>query len=509
MVRHLPNAEEMRALDRHAISVLGIPGAVLMEHAGRAVADEVASLAPAGARVAVVAGAGNNGGDGFVCARWLRERGRDVVVLLVAGRPRAGADAALHLDACERAGVRVLPLAGSEGLVFSAAVVVDALLGIGLRDDVTGELADAIALMNSAPGRVVAVDVPSGLCADTGRARGAAVEADVTVTFGFAKVGLISSPGCARAGRIVVAEIGIPLRLAGELGIQTTLLDAAAAALLLPVRPASGHKGTFGHLLVVGGSAGKLGAGLLAAEGALRAGAGLVTLATAPAVRAACEGRLAEAMVAELDLDAASGAAALLRCAEGKGALVIGPGMSPSELAGASLRAALPQLGVPVCLDADGLNHLARNVGAATGVAGLVLTPHPGEAARLLGVTVAEVQTDRVGAARRLAQTTGAVVALKGARTVVAAPDGRAAINLSGNAGMATAGSGDVLAGVVGALLAAGVAPFSAAGLAVFAHGAAGDLARDEEGEAGVIASSITQRHGRAFAALAGCAGPG
>jgi ADP-dependent NAD(P)H-hydrate dehydratase / NAD(P)H-hydrate epimerase len=483
-------AAEMRAVDRRAIDELGIPAAVLMENAGRAVADVVLARVPAGGRVAVVCGSGNNGGDGFVCARWMREHGVAVSVYLAKGRPAAGGEADLQLQIWERLGGEVAD-AGAE--IAAAEVVVDALFGTGMDRGIEGTLAQVVEWMNAAPLRI-AVDIPSGLSADTGRAAGAVVRADVTVTLAFPKVGVVSWPGCETAGEVWLADIGIPRELGA--GASLTFAHAAAMAPLVPRWALGDHKGTRGHALVVAGSPGKTGAALLAAEAAVRGGAGLVTLATDAACFEAVQGRVREVMTAVADDVSA--------LAAGKRAVVWGPGMPTAPAAGARLRSELARLECPIVLDADGLNHLAADLGAARTAGGpLVLTPHPGEAARLLGRDTAAVQADRVASARELAAIARAVVVLKGARTVVAAPDGSASINVTGNPGLGTGGTGDVLAGLLGALLAQGLTPWDAARLGVYLHGLAGDLAQKEIGTVGMAAGDLLPRLPRAAAKLA------
>jgi ADP-dependent NAD(P)H-hydrate dehydratase / NAD(P)H-hydrate epimerase len=505
-------AAEMRELDRATIEGLGLPGAVLMENAGRAVADEVSELARAGAEVAVLCGSGNNGGDGFVCARWLRERGVSATVYLASGRPRTGGDAALHLGVLERSGGTVVELDDAERLERHAAavrhadVVVDALLGTGLKNEVKGHLAAVIAVMNESRGVRVAVDVPSGLDSDSGKALGAAVRADRTVTLAFPKVGVVGHPGFEVSGQVLVADIGIPRALTEEHGIKLALVERADVSARLPRRDPGGHKGTYGHVLVVAGSAGRTGAALLCARAALRAGAGLVTLAVPAAARAAVEGRVPEVMCAELDYEgsAQDALAALLELADGKRAIAIGPGMPTTAEAGVLLRAALTRLEVPLVLDADALNHLAVDRVSARGSrAPLVMTPHPAEAGRLLGIPTTEVQADRVGAARRLAAEIGAVVVLKGARTVTATSDGFAAINPTGNPGMGTGGTGDVLTGVIAALLGQGLDPYVAARVGAYVHGHAGDLAKQRFGEIGLMAGDLADTLPEAFRELA------
>jgi NAD(P)H-hydrate epimerase len=495
----LLTAAQMREIDRATIEGLGLPGAVLMEYAGRAVADEVALVGAKG-RVAVLCGPGNNGGDGYVCARWLREWGIDAQVFLAAARPRAGGDAALFLAVYEKLGGPVVELATPEALraahegLLQASVIVDALLGTGLKSDVHGHLADVIAVVNTARAVKVAVDLPSGMDGDTGRIWGVAIKADRTVTFGFAKVGQVSAPGFELCGALRVAEIGIPAALARRHGASAFLLDHSSVLAKLPVRVPTSHKGTHGHLLVVAGSPGKSGAALLCASAALRAGAGLCTLATMPALRPSLEGRVPEVMLAEFDGDAPpEGAlAALSSMLGGKRALAWGPGMSTSPEAGEVLRAAVRTLPVPTVLDADALNHVARDLACVRGArAPIVLTPHPGEAARLLHVPIGEVTADRVGAARKLAAESGAVVVLKGARTVIARPDGVVAINPTGNPAMGTAGTGDVLTGVIGGLLAQGLPSYDAAFVGTYLHGRAGDRVASRLGGRGLLAGDL------------------
>jgi NAD(P)H-hydrate epimerase len=507
---NLVTAAEMRALDRHTIDVLGVPGAVLMESAGRRVADCVEQLlggswSAAGAsgrslRIVVVAGTGNNGGDGCVVARTLAGRGHSVELLLIGDEARVVGDARLHLEAAQRVGVplRVPSHGGSlDAALAGAALVVDALFGTGLSRPLEGLALEAVRAIGRARthgARIVAVDVPSGLDADRGIPLGAAVVADHTVTFGWAKVGLVTAPGFTFAGELHVAEIGIPQGLVGT-GARRRLLDSGCLA-PLGGRSPLGHKGTHGHLLLVAGSRGKSGAALLTGRAALRGGAGLVTLATPRALCERFEGALPELLLAPLDAD--DDPAPLL---VDKRAVAVGPGIETSSAArgalGRLLRAAAAAR-ARLVLDADALNHLAADASLLEGVRGqveLVVTPHPKEAARLLGCDVAQIESDRVGAAESLAAQVGGVALLKGARTVVASVDGRVAINPTGNVGLGIGGTGDVLTGLVGALLLdRSLGAFEAVCAAAYLHGAAGDDLVSERGVRGLLASELADR---------------
>ncbi|MGE5181902.1 MAG: NAD(P)H-hydrate dehydratase [Acidobacteriota bacterium] len=493
-MRPVVTAAEMRALDKATIEEIGLPGLTLMETAGRAVAAAaVRMLADAGRRtpdgghVAVVCGPGNNGGDGYVAARVLRELGCDAVVYLAVPREQIHGDAAAHLQILDRSGgvVRMIDTPESLGelgdAIAGAGLVVDALFGVGLARPIDGHLADVVALINHAP-HVLAVDVPSGLDADTGRALGTCVRAQRTVTMAALKVAHASAPGFARCGVVEVADIGVPAALIAAQPARAGLVEEADVARSLPHAAPLDHKGTRGHVLVVGGMPGYRGAGRLCALAALRAGAGLVTLASAGDVHA-------DDSVITRSLDGALGSVL-----DGKAAIAIGPGLGQSEAAATWLGEVLAS-GIPAVLDADALNLTAGIVEALAKAAGpLVLTPHPGEAARLLGTTAADVEADRLAAARTLAQRAHAVVVLKGARTIVCdgtIGDDFCALHAVGGPELATGGTGDVLAGAIAALLAQGVAPADAARAGVFVHGRAGDRLAAQHGTRGVVSSDL------------------
>lgn len=491
----LVDAATMRALDEHTIHSLGVPGDLLMESAGRAVAEAVLALWSPGEAVLVVCGAGNNGGDGLVAARHLHGLGVPVRVALLAEPDALRGDAAANLARLRAAGVNV---AHGELRIPEGGVVVDAVFGTGLSRAVSGPMAARLERLSSARGRarIVAVDLPSGLCADTGQVLGVAPFADVTVTLGLPKLGLTLEPGRSHAGRVVVARIGI-VDEAPDCRPHAWMLSRAGAGRALPARPIDGHKGSFGHVLVVAGSPGKAGAATLAAQGAVRAGAGLVTVACPDPLHVILETACPEAMtvaVAQADAGGFTSEAqeTVLSLAAERDVVALGPGLGRSEETQAFVRGVVGRLAQPLVLDADALFALAGDPSVLCSRRDpTVLTPHPGEAAHLLGSSASQVNRDRPAAARRIAELTGTVTLLKGAASVVASPDGSLWVNPTGGPALASGGTGDVLAGVVAAFLAQGVEPALAAALAAFVHGAGADRIAARQGEAGLAAGEL------------------
>jgi len=503
----LVTAAQMRELDRSTIEDVGVPGVVLMEVAGRSVADVIGqSMSLTGLEVVVLSGRGNNGGDGYVAARHLWSRGADVEVFVLAPRERIKGDALVNLKAIENLGLPIRFIESAEALdeisdaILGADCIVDAMLGTGLDSEVRGIFAQAIEVVNKAEGLRVAVDVPSGLHADQGVPLGSAVQADMTVTFGLAKVGLCTYPGAEFVGDLHVADIGIPSSLVQELDPPTALIEESEILASWPARRMGGHKGTYGHLLVLAGSTGKAGAALLCGEAGLRVGAGLVTLATPADVQRHLQAEVPELMTKAyaddaLSMDVDETTDRLVALTATRRAVALGPGIPTTETMQAVIEALLPRLKVPMVIDADGLNLLVGRLDVFRHVAvPVVLTPHPGEMARLVESSTAKVQQDRIAVALSLVDRTGAWVVLKGARTIIAGPHGTVWINPTGNPGMGTAGAGDVLTGMVGGLLAQGWPTADAVRAAVFAHGKAGDKAAEALGLAGLTASDLLGR---------------
>ncbi|MBA4179414.1 MAG: bifunctional ADP-dependent NAD(P)H-hydrate dehydratase/NAD(P)H-hydrate epimerase [Anaerolinea sp.] len=507
----LVTTAEMRALEAAAVAA-GTSEAQLMEEAGLAVAQEAWMLLGTleGRRIVVLAGPGNNGGDGLVAARHLSDWGTEVVVYAPLGRPEDGNAAELaNRDVTMVDGRQDSDPGALEQLLGSADLVVDALLGIGQTRPLEpgSPMAGALEKLAGArrgfnPPKVVAVDVPTGINADSGVVDPFTVEPDLTVTFGLPKVGMYQSPASALVGRVQVIDIGIPK--AAQDAVQLELLTARWARQALPKRAEDANKGTFGKVLVVGGSRSYVGAPRLAASGAYRAGAGLVSIACPDTLIPMLAPAIAEAtwlpQVTTTDGTLPGEAAITLRAGlHGYSTVVFGPGLSLTDETRALTWALMPDFGIELTrgcvIDADALNALAGMDGAAERIpANAVLTPHPGEMARLLKTTVADVQSRRLEIAREAAAKFGCTILLKGAHSIIAGANGKTALSPFSNPLLATAGSGDVLAGMIGGYLAQGLEPFEAACLGVYLHGATGEALRLEMGEAGLLAGEIADR---------------
>ena len=517
-MRAVLTAAAMRRVDERAVQTLGIPGGVLMENAGRGAAEAILAaraelgIGRTGARVAIVCGKGGNGGDGFVVARHLARARLRPEVLLLADPAELRADAASTYHALRRTSVPVRVVREAPALASAlrrAALVVDAMLGTGSHGAPEGLVAAAIDAVNATGRPVVALDIPSGLPSDGEPPAGPAVRAALTTTFAGLKRGLVMGPGVELAGRVQVVPIGVPpAEVARE--ADTFLLERSDVARWFGRRPRETHKGSYGHLLVVAGSVGKTGAAALAARGALRAGAGLVTVATAASAQPVVATLSLEAMTMPLAETAARTVArqareVLVDAAGARDAVAIGPGLGLDEETQALVRDLVRELTAPMVLDADALTALAGHLDVLRQARGpRCLTPHPGEMARLLGVSVADIQRDRIARARELARAWGVHVVLKGATSVIAAPDGRVLLNPTGNPGMATGGTGDVLTGILGAFLARGLAPEVAAPCAVYLHGSAGDAAAERVGEESLVAGDVVEALADAFRRLRG-----
>jgi NAD(P)H-hydrate epimerase len=502
---YLVTAGEMQTMDRQTIEGWGIPGRVLMENAGRGATrvffKAFGDLLPA--KVGIVAGRGNNGGDGFVMARYLAQRGIPTTIYLLARRGAVQGDAAANLNLLDGLRVPIVEIPDQQALetqrlaMHHQKIWIDAILGTGLKSDVRGYYRTVIETINQFNRPVLAVDIPSGLNADNGQVCGVCLRATVTVTFGLAKLGHQLYPGVDYIGDLHIIDIGIPDFVVEKVAPRQFLLTPAMVKAGLPTRPADTHKGRTGHLLVIAGATGKSGAGAMTAMAAMRAGAGLVTLGVPSSLNPGMEIQVLEAMTEPLpeEKDGCLGASAfdpIMALLDGKKALALGPGIGTAASTCQLVHRLLAECPLPIVLDADGLNCLAQDLTSLKRLqAPLVLTPHPGEMARLLGASTQTVQQDRVQAARQLASDYAVHLVLKGARTVTAHPDGRVFINPTGNAGMASGGMGDVLTGLIAGLIVQGAAPESAARAGVYLHGAAADTLAAQNGPIGFLASEV------------------
>jgi NAD(P)H-hydrate epimerase len=497
--------EAMRAADRRAIEQIGGPGMVLMENAAIGVVDAIAERYPEVRAVLVVCGPGNNGGDGLAVARHLETRGYRVQCLLAGGVELLG-DAGRQLAICRSLGLALLFGDGVtsddlDRLGEGCDLVVDALFGTGLTRPLEGRLADLVETLNGMARPRVAVDLPSGLDAGREHPIGPCVVADLTVAFAAPKIAHVFFPAAAAVGRLVIADLGLPPSWIEAADGDLRLLTSHELGALIRPRAAEAHKGDFGHVLVVAGSEGKSGAAVLAARGAVRSGAGLVTVATPAPAAAWVDAGSIESMTVPLPVSGAGALgeealAAALRAAVGKSALAVGPGLGTDEETRRFVRRLVRETEGPLVLDADGLNafagaweELASSVAERQGE--VILTPHLGELARLFGLDTAAIGEDRIGAARRAAAESGAITVLKGHPSLVADPRGGVGVSPTGNPGMATGGSGDVLTGMIAGLAGQGYDPIAAAQLAVFAHGAAGDGAAAARGRMGLTAGDL------------------
>ncbi len=499
-------ADQMRQIDQECDRI-GLPPSGLMENAGKAVAEEVRRILGTAEQqhILMIIGPGNNGGDGLVAARYLHDWGANVSLYLFGRRPPEDS----NLELVRERDITCVEVTQEESLdglddsLSSATAVIDALFGTGSNRPLGGTFARALGKVSQAkegrPGlRIIALDLPSGLNADSGAVDPACLYADDTITLGFPKVGLFSPPGPERAGRITIADIGIPSYMAEEVPVE--LITADWTRSVLPKRPLGANKGTFGRVLVVAGSINYIGAAYLACSGAIRVGAGLVTLATATSLQPILASKLTE--VTYLPLPESSPGIVSPQAArlihqeiDSYDVLLLGCGLGQSESVISFIKSVLleEKMALPILvLDADALNTLANIPRWWQQLAdNATLTPHPGEMARLAGVSVEEVQSDRVGVAKKLALEWHKTIVLKGAYTVIVNPDGQPRISPIANPGLASAGTGDVLTGVIAGLAAQGLALADAAACGVYLHGQAGEVVRERLGDAGMVASDL------------------
>jgi len=515
------NAAQMREADKRTIEEIGIPSLVLMENAGRqAVAAMEAMYSDLLERqVGVLCGRGNNGGDGFVVARTMVQRGVDVSVFLLGRVAEVRGDARTNLEILGRLGVTVIEISDSQAWELHVSefsdctLIVDAIFGTGLNAPVSGLIESVIADVNASGIPVVAIDLPSGLSADSPEPIGPSIEAGLTITLAAPKLPLVLPPGELRAGDIVIADIGIPNAVLDALeGPRVELLTRASMRELITPRAPDSHKGDYGRVLLVSGSRGKTGAAHLAAMGALRSGAGLVTVATPASCQSVVASMEPEYMTEALPETAGrsgsdpgldpAGVDHVIELA--RDVIAVGPGLGQAESTREFVKLLVDRATMPLVIDADGLNAFSDDPDRLMGREGrdIIITPHPGEMARLVGMSTDEVQSSRLEIARNFAVAHRAYVVLKGHRTLIATPDEKVFINPTGNPGMATGGTGDVLTGMIAAWLAQLLDAEAACKLAVYLHGLAGDLAEADESEVSLIAGDVAAHIGDAVMEL-------
>ena len=501
----LVTPKQMNAMDACAIEEYGIPGLLLMENAASAVVSEAVSMLGGcrGKRVVALAGRGSNGGDAFAAARLLHCKGADVRVYLIGSKTGISGDALSNLTILENIGVQVIELLEEKSLdtlcaeMKNAQLILDGIFGTGLSREVSGLAGAVIEKANTSGSAILSIDIPSGVDGMDGTVKGVCINSTATVTFCLPKTGLVLHPGCEYTGRLITADIGMPLCAINRQEICTELIDAEMVSPIIPCRTANSNKGDYGKVLLITGSTGMTGSGCLASMAALRSGAGLVYTGVPKSLAHIHGSALTEPIILPLE-DGGSGclaaqsAAQILEHMKRMNVAAIGPGLTASTGIKEMVKKIISESTIPLVLDADALNAISGDAAILKNLSvNAVVTPHPGEMARMTGLSIRDVQADRIGAAKRFAADYGVTVVLKGSRTIVAQPDGHIFINPTGNAGMATAGTGDVLTGIIAGLAAQGAAAGDAAVAGVFLHGLAGDAAAAEMGLHGMLASDV------------------
>ncbi|MGC8796966.1 NAD(P)H-hydrate dehydratase [Thermodesulfovibrio sp.] len=497
---------EMAEIDRLTIEHYGIPSMVLMERAALTVSKHVLKFNPE--NVIVLAGPGNNGGDGIACARLLKNKIKNIKIFQLFSEDKLSKDCKAQLDIAKKFGVPVVEGYPKDDEILSADVVIDAIFGTGLKRAIEGELAQFIEKLNSFQKFIVAVDIPSGVSSDTGEVLGVALKANTTVTFGLPKRGHLLFPGRGCTGELFVEDIGFPQELTESENLKICTIEPSFARLLIPPRPKYSHKTKYGHVLVIAGSTGKTGAALMTSKAALRTGSGLVTMAVPAALKVVFQSKVLEEMLLPLacttnTLSKQALPEILDFINERANVVAFGPGVGVNEDIEVILKALIEQCPCPIVIDADGITVLGRIINILEkATSQIVLTPHPGELSRLINISVKEIEKQRIDIAQKVAKQLNVVLVLKGVPTVVAEPQGWVYLNTTGNPGMATGGSGDVLTGIIASLIGQGLTPFYASVLGVYLHGLSGDIAARAKGYHGLIAGDIIESIPEAFIEL-------
>ena len=499
--------EQMNLIDKFCSDKLGLPSIILMENAALSVVHETEKILGSveGKKICLVAGKGNNGGDAFAAARHLFNRGADITVYICTNISEIRSDALINLEILSKLEIKIYELADVKMLkmlksaLMNSDLVIDGIFGTGIKGDVIGLHADIINLLNLSGKKILSIDIPSGISGKTGKVMGTAIKAIKTVTFCLPKIGLILHPGCEYAGKLVIADIGIPKNALNQLQIDINIIDSLTVGNIIPKRFDNSNKGNYGKVMIVSGSNGMTGSGCLCARASLRTGSGLAYLGVPSSLASIYGEAVQEPILIPLDDDdsgylSKNCKAKILENLKKVDTIVAGPGLSVNSEIEDIINSIIINTEVPLVLDADALNAIAENTDILKELkAETVITPHPGEMARLTGMTVEEVQADRIKTACDFTKKWNVITVLKGSRTIVALPDGTIFINTNGNAGMSTAGMGDILSGIIASLIGQGVKPSDAAIAGVYIHGAAGDAVAAKMGMHGMIASDVVE----------------
>lgn len=528
-------SQQMNMIDRFTIEMLGIPGIVLMEGAALKTVEQICIMLnndaskyktvnkykTARSNTVIIAGKGNNGGDALAVAKHLYNKGFSITVFIIAKRDEIKGDAAINLNILEKIGVECRMIYNKDQSYENqgakkqleilkeelkhAVLVIDGIFGTGIKAEITGLYADVINMVNESGENVVSIDIPSGVNGENGKVMGTCIKACRTVTFGLPKIGLVIHPGCEYTGEVIIADIGFPQKAIEQLEIKTHIIDENMVKEIIPLRKSDSNKGDYGRVLILSGSNGMTGSGCLTANAALRSGAGLVYLGVPKSLAFSYEINSVESITIPLEdseLGNLSGKSIdqIAEQMKDKNVIAMGMGLSDKEEIFDVVKYIVGTSEIPLVLDADALNSISGDVSVLGSLkVDAVITPHPGEMARLAGITIEDVQNNRIEVARDFAQKWKITTVLKGSKTIVAAPDGGIFINTSGNPGMATAGSGDVLTGIIAALIGQGIKVRDAAIAGVYIHGLAGDLAAFRKGEYSLLASDIINYLPEAF----------
>lgn len=486
---------EMANIDRLTIEQYGVHSLVLMERAALSVAKHIMEFNPE--NVIVLAGPGNNGGDGIALGRILKNKIKNIRIFQLFPEEKLSQDCKIQLDIAKKFGVEVKERYPQEEEIFKADIIVDAIFGTGLKKPIEGEFAEFIKKLNIIEKKILSVDIPSGVSSDTGEILGVALKSKITVTFGLPKTGHLLYPGRDYVGKLYIEDIGFPKELIESEDLKISTIDKDFACSLIPPRPYYSHKGRYGHVLVIAGSTGKTGAALITAKSALRTGSGLVTIAVPVALKIVFQSKALEEMILPLACTAHTLSKEALPeimsfLNERANSVAFGPGVGVNEHIEAILKELILKSPCPMVIDADGITVLSKIKDTLKDASSeIVLTPHPGELSRLINISIKEIEKKRIDIAKNTAKEMNVTVVLKGVPTVIANPEGKIYINTTGNPGMATGGSGDVLTGIIASFIGQGLSPFDASLLGVYIHGLSADIAVTLKGFHGLIAGDI------------------